>query len=183
LLFLDLAQGIALSLRQALEARRALDELGILVGPSRGAPGGKPVVEGLPLASGVSLGNVVLKRCPLERRLGFAHRQPRLLGALAQAIAFLMAMAGNGPAQATPYAAAWYLTPELALALAAGALGSMPLIPALARWRNRIGEAGSRTATVSMLDLAAASALMLVFFVSITQMAARTYNPFIYFRF
>ena len=102
---------------------------------------------------------------------------------LTQALAFLTAMAGIVAVQPTPYAASWYVTPELGLALLAGALGSMPLVPALGRWRERLTEAGPRAAAVWSLDMAATATLMLLFFVSITQMAARTYNPFIYFRF
>ena len=48
------------------------------------------------------------------------------------AIAFLTAMAGMTAAAPTPYTVRWYLTPELWLALAAGAIGSTPWVPALA---------------------------------------------------
>ena len=41
--------------------------------------------------------------------------------------AMLRAMAGASPALPTPYGVGWYLTPEVALALAAGAVGSTPL--------------------------------------------------------
>ena len=49
------------------------------------------------------------------------------------ALAFLKAMAGLSPAAPTMYTVRWYLTPELWLALAAGAIGSAPIVPALAR--------------------------------------------------
>lgn len=89
------------------------------------------------------------------------------------AIAFLKAMAGLSPAVPTPFTVQWYLTPELWLALAAGVVGSMPWVPALARDRE-----SSWT-----LDLASTAALVALLAASIMQMAARTYNPFIYFRF
>jgi hypothetical protein len=58
-------------------------------------------------------------------------------------------------------------------------VGSAPLIPALASWRaarlNRWRAAG--------FDAAATVSLMMILVAAIMQMAARTYNPFIYFRF
>jgi alginate O-acetyltransferase complex protein AlgI len=91
------------------------------------------------------------------------------------AIAFLKAMAGLTVAAPTPYTVAWYLTPELWLALAAGAIGSAPWVPALAA---RIDD--GRSWSVPLLNTAA---LMALLGLSILSMAARTYNPFIYFRF
>jgi alginate O-acetyltransferase complex protein AlgI len=92
---------------------------------------------------------------------------------LAIALGFLKAMAGFGGGEATPYTVRFYLTPELWLALAAGIVGSTPWVPALARRSERSWLAGAASA--------AAIALLLV--ASVMQMAARTYNPFIYFRF
>ena len=92
---------------------------------------------------------------------------------LAGAVAFLKAMAGLTTAAPAMYTVGWYLTPELWLALAAGAIGSTPWVPALAQ-RVRSGVT---------VELASAAALGALLFASIMQMAARTYNPFIYFRF
>ena len=75
----------------------------------------------------------------------------------------------------TPYTVAWYLTPELWLALAAGAVGSAPWLPALAA---RVDD--GRSWSLYLLNTAA---LMATLVLSILSMAARTYNPFIYFRF
>jgi alginate O-acetyltransferase complex protein AlgI len=91
------------------------------------------------------------------------------------ALAFLRAMAGMTIAAPTPYTVAWYLTPELWLALAAGTIGSAPWVPALAA---RIDD--GRGSIVPLLNTAALMALLVL---SIMSMAARTYNPFIYFRF
>jgi alginate O-acetyltransferase complex protein AlgI len=102
---------------------------------------------------------------------------------LEQALAFLSAMAGWGTAAPTPYAVGWYLTPEVALALLAGVVCAVPVLPALGRWRARLAEVGLRPATAASLDLAATATLLLLFLVSIAQMAAHTYNPVIYFRF
>jgi alginate O-acetyltransferase complex protein AlgI len=94
-------------------------------------------------------------------------------------IAFLKAMAGLATAAPTPYTVQWYLTPELWLALAAGAIGSTPWVPALAGRLSRVEP--------PQFDwpVAAVSTTMLVALLvaSIMSMAARTYNPFIYFRF
>jgi hypothetical protein len=72
----------------------------------------------------------------------------------------------------------WYLTPELWLALVAGAIGSTPWVPALAARLERDG--GTIRATTSLASTVALGALLVA---AIMQMAARTYNPFIYFRF
>ena len=101
---------------------------------------------------------------------------------LPQALAFLRAMAGLGEARPTPYAVGWYLTPELGLALLAGVVGAMPVMPALAAWRGRLAAAG-RGLPAAALDWSATAALLLLLVLSATQVAARTYNPFIYFRF
>jgi alginate O-acetyltransferase complex protein AlgI len=91
------------------------------------------------------------------------------------AIAFLRSLAGMNAAAATPYTVGWYLTPELWLALAAGAIGSTPWVPALAARFN-----DDRSWSLPLLNTAALLTLLVL---SIMSMAARTYNPFIYFRF
>ena len=95
---------------------------------------------------------------------------------LAGAFVFLKAMAGFGAAAPTAFSVSWYLTPELWLALIAGTLGSMPLVPSLSRWEH----SGVLRWT---LNAAAIAALSLILVASILQVAARSYSPFIYFRF
>jgi len=91
------------------------------------------------------------------------------------AIAFLRSLAGMTIAAPTPYTVGWYLTPELWLALAAGAIGSTPWVPALAvRYKD------DRSWGLPLVNTAAVLTLLVL---SIMSMAARTYNPFIYFRF
>jgi alginate O-acetyltransferase complex protein AlgI len=99
---------------------------------------------------------------------------------LPSALAFLRTMFGWQTATApTPFTLGWYLTPELWLALMLGIIGSTPIIPALSAWRaarlTRWRAAG--------FDTAATASLMVILVAAILQMAARTYNPFIYFRF
>jgi alginate O-acetyltransferase complex protein AlgI len=97
---------------------------------------------------------------------------------LPSAIAFLKALAGVAATAPTPYAVWWYLTPELWLGLAAGAIGSTPWIAALAR-RFAQPEHGR----LSPVRVLATASLIAVLVASIMSMAARTYDPFIYFRF
>jgi len=96
------------------------------------------------------------------------------------AIAFLKAMAGATTAAPTAYTVWWYLTPELWLALAAGAIGSTPWVPALAGWLAGRRPEGGPGWGVALVGSATLAALLLA---SIMNVAARTYNPFIYFRF
>jgi alginate O-acetyltransferase complex protein AlgI len=102
---------------------------------------------------------------------------------LPAAIAFLEAMAGARATAPGMYTIGWYLTPELWIALIAGVIGSMPVVPALAAWRDRVATSG-RGVTVASLSLSLnTAALMALLVASLMQIAARTYNPFIYFRF
>ena len=100
---------------------------------------------------------------------------------LTGAVGMLQAMAGLGPAHPTAYGVAWYLTPEVVLAMAAGIAGSTPMWPALAaRWASSTPE-GPR---VGPLPSALTCAALAVIFAGCAMLiAAHTYNPFIYFRF
>ena len=102
---------------------------------------------------------------------------------LPAAVAFLKAMAGLSPAAPTVYTVQWYLTPELWLALAAGVIGSAPVAPAISRWFERMRARGSGPALDWSLALASTATFAALLVGSVLQVAARTYNPFIYFRF
>ncbi len=95
------------------------------------------------------------------------------------AVAFLRAMAGLSDAAPTIYTLRWYLTPELWLILTAGVIGSTPWVVALARRLAR-AEPAPFDWRVSLASTTALAALLVA---SIVSIAARTYNPFIYFRF
>ena len=97
--------------------------------------------------------------------------------------AFLQAMAGHAPTAPTPYLVSWHLTPELRIALAAAVIAAMPVGPALAAWRDRAFGDARRPALAWGVAATSAVSLFLVLMLSIVQVAARTYNPFIYFRF
>src|SRR5262245_59251454 len=94
------------------------------------------------------------------------------------AIAFLKAMAGLSPALPAPLTVDWYLSNDVLLAIAAGMVGSMPWVPALAARLER--EQRHQTVGVQAVGTAAITAILVA---SIMHVAARTYNPFIYFRF
>jgi alginate O-acetyltransferase complex protein AlgI len=97
---------------------------------------------------------------------------------LTTAVAFLGSLAGRSPALPTPYTVWFYLTPEVWLALAAGVIGSAPWVPSLAEHLARSPESQRRGLT--LVNGLALTALLVA---SILSVAARTYNPFIYFRF
>jgi len=94
---------------------------------------------------------------------------------LTGALGFLRALIGQSATQPAPFTIAFYLTPELAIALIAGLIGSTPWIPAIARLADPERRRN--------LDLVSAAALVALFCACVLQVAARTYNPFIYFRF
>jgi len=91
---------------------------------------------------------------------------------LTGAIGFLKALFALNVAAPAPLSVGFFLTPEVWMALIAGAIGSTPWVAVLAR--------RDRSARLEALSTAALAGAL---FASILQMAARTYNPFIYFRF
>ena len=95
------------------------------------------------------------------------------------AVAFLRAMVGLSDAAPTIFTLRWYLTSELWLTLIAGVIGSTPWVVALARRLARAEPAPFNWP----VSLASTTALAALLFASIVSIAARTYNPFIYFRF
>ncbi len=104
--------------------------------------------------------------------------------------AMLGAMAGFGAGAPTAYTWAWYVTPELLLALGAGVVGATPVLPWLTRRLLRAGSGPSgHTGTAPSWALpwapsaVATVGLALLLGASIMLSAARTYSPFIYFRF
>ena len=91
---------------------------------------------------------------------------------LTGAIGFLKALFALNVTSPAPLSVGFFVTPEVWLALIAGAIGSTPWVPMLAR-RDRS----------AWLEALSTVALAGALFASMLQMAARTYNPFIYFRF
>jgi alginate O-acetyltransferase complex protein AlgI len=97
---------------------------------------------------------------------------------LGGAVGYVKAMFGFGTAAPWPYSVAWFLKPDLLVALAAGVVGSTPWVPALAR---RIDI--DRPALAPTAAFASVATLAVLLVASIMQVASGTCNPFIYFRF
>jgi alginate O-acetyltransferase complex protein AlgI len=105
---------------------------------------------------------------------------------IAHAAAFLQAMAGFGRGGGVAYHPALYVDAQVVLALIAGAIGSTPVLPLLARWRQEYPlpvSAKLRTLFANGIAVAELASLSLLFVASTMLLAAGTYNPFIYFRF
>jgi len=106
--------------------------------------------------------------------------------AIGQAGAFLQAMAGFGRGAGLEYHTGLYIGTQLVLALAAGAVGSAPLLPVLIRVRSALidSTAGLIQSMVgtgfALADVTGHSVLLLV---SSMLLAAGIHSPFIYFRF
>jgi len=102
------------------------------------------------------------------------------------AAAFIQAMAGGGSGDGVRFSASLYVDHAVVLALIAGVIGSMPVLPWARRWwESRLAEpAGART-TVWLVggEVARLVLLATVFLASAMQLASATHNPFIYFRF
>jgi alginate O-acetyltransferase complex protein AlgI len=98
------------------------------------------------------------------------------------ALSFIGALAGRAADEPTPFTVGWYLTPAIWLAIGAGVIGSYPVGPALAAWHDRVpeGPGGSPSRRMALLNT---GLVAIVLVAAIVQIAARTYNPFIYFRF
>ena len=126
-----------------------------------------------------------LDRCPAALRHAYALLVTVVgwvlfrSATLGDAGRFLTAMSGLGTGSGLEYHTGLYLNPELVLILAAGIVGSTPVLPALARWRARLESTGPGIA----VEAARLLGLGAILWGSALLMAAGTYNPFIYFRF
>jgi alginate O-acetyltransferase complex protein AlgI len=111
---------------------------------------------------------IVMHGWVLFRAEGFTH-----------AAQYLGALWGAGaPASASP--PALYADSLVKLVLVAGAVGSLPLFPALARWREQVaGGAGLG----ALAELGRTAAYLVVLAVALLELAGGTFSPFIYFRF
>jgi alginate O-acetyltransferase complex protein AlgI len=103
---------------------------------------------------------------------------------LSGATAILGAMAGAGASAPATYAPAWYWSSEVTLAFMAGAVGATPVMPFLARQLSRGTKTWADSPALGWSgSVAAVVALLAIFSASVMLSAARSYNPFIYFRF
>ena len=98
---------------------------------------------------------------------------------LPSALNYLQAMFGLGHGEMPPLRLTWYLTREVRIAMLAGIIGAIPVVPALRVWSERAARKWQGLAAEAVGTLA----LLAIFVAAIVSVAARTYNPFIYFRF
>jgi alginate O-acetyltransferase complex protein AlgI len=94
---------------------------------------------------------------------------------LPEAWSFLRAMAGLSPASGLEHPIGLFLDAQVALALAIGAVGSMPVLAAIGRRLERSADAGAEVGT----SVAKVAALASILALSSMLLAAGTYNPFI----
>jgi alginate O-acetyltransferase complex protein AlgI len=102
---------------------------------------------------------------------------------LPQGIAMLGAMFGAGGTAPAPYMPAWFLNREVVVALAAGIVGSTPIVPRLSDWLSQTSRDGAERRLPLVPSLVGTAAILVLLAASLTLSAAQTYNPFIYFRF
>ncbi|MBC8505859.1 MAG: MBOAT family protein [Chloroflexi bacterium] len=100
------------------------------------------------------------------------------------ALAYLKIMAGFGLGVGIEYHVSLYLTQEVALILILAVLGALPLKSFIKIARSKLNltgiQVGQSSYALPIMDI---SYLTMVFLVSMSYLAAGTYNPFIYFRF
>jgi len=105
---------------------------------------------------------------------------------LTQATTYLSVMFGLRHGSGLEYNLGLYLNPALLLALGAGLLGSMPIIPLLRKAWERAAqrEAESGGLVLEWIGRGASVALLMVIYIGCTMMSAHgSYSPFIYYRF
>ena len=101
---------------------------------------------------------------------------------LGHALSYLGAMFGRAQPTSNLHPLAMFLTPERLLALLAAVIGSTPLLPRLGRHLEHM-QPSLPSALRASVDVLRVAALCALFVLAVSQVAAGTYNPFIYFRF
>jgi len=103
------------------------------------------------------------------------------------ALGYLAAMFGlAAKAEPAAYDLSWYLSRDVRLAVLAGVIFSMPVLPALAeKWRELIDGCSDKPATFLRLSFSFFRMVILSVIMLLCAMflSAGTHNPFIYFRF
>jgi len=105
---------------------------------------------------------------------------------LSQAAGMLAAMAGFAQGSRLEHHLSLYFNTEIMIALAIGALASTPALPYLARalrHKRKTLRLASRRDFDTVSTVGEVALLTVVFLISLSWMAAGTYNPFLYFRF
>ncbi len=106
---------------------------------------------------------------------------------LGDASAFLQAMANlSNHSNNTAYYLGYYFNTEIWLAMAAGIIGSCPILPYLVKlYHNFSRNCTEKTAFFAeiIMAISTTTSLAAIFLACAAKLAAGTYNPFIYFRF
>ncbi|MBI4025135.1 MAG: MBOAT family protein, partial [Verrucomicrobia bacterium] len=103
---------------------------------------------------------------------------------LAQAFGYLWALAGLSSPTGVQDDVVAYLNPQVAIALIAAVVGSIPTVPALRRWwTTRADQMSPPCVTHGICEAGTLVFLALVLAASIFVVAASTYTPFIYTQF
>jgi alginate O-acetyltransferase complex protein AlgI len=139
---------------------------------------------------------LVFERFGLERWL---ERRPRFLrraytlavvvvgwvffraGSLGKAVAYLASMAGRQPTDALAGGARYHLDAWTVCVMVLGVLTSFPLSERVRRRLVALSQGGPAEAAVA--NFGSYAGLCALFLLSVTLLAAATYNPFLYFRF
>jgi len=103
-----------------------------------------------------------------------------------EALYYLAAMVGYSEATGSQYTLGIYLNAEILIAFLAGVIGSLPVMPLIRKsMENQSIPSGSGVQIVSSraIQLAHLVLPMFILAASLLNLAAGTYNPFIYFRF
>jgi len=105
----------------------------------------------------------------------------------AEALVYLQAAAGLNGAGVGWGQVVTHVDSVVALALVAGCLGSLPLVPMMKSFDQRLSDRPAGSGQPGLLDSIRAFGgvlvLLLIFAASVMSVSAETYNPFIYFRF
>ncbi|MFC1635034.1 MBOAT family O-acyltransferase [Planctomycetota bacterium] len=105
---------------------------------------------------------------------------------LPHGLRFLAVMFGFGESTGAVQELSWHLTRDVKMALLAGVIFSMPVLPALARLKENLAQSyqGRVRAAVELpFAVCRTIGLYLILIVCLMFLSAGTHNPFIYFRF
>jgi alginate O-acetyltransferase complex protein AlgI len=105
---------------------------------------------------------------------------------LAQAAGMLTAMTGFAHGSRLEHHLSLYVNTELVIALVVGAIASTPALPYLVRGlrrKRKMLSLARRRDFDTLSAIGEVASLTVVFLISLSWMAAGTYNPFLYFRF
>ncbi|WP_027184185.1 MBOAT family O-acyltransferase [Desulfovibrio inopinatus] len=144
---------------------------------------------------------LVLERTPFGRMM---DRAPSIVGhcytlltvmvawvffraeTLDMSLAYVSALFGFAQGSGVEWHVGLYLNPKVIAVIAAGIIGSMPIVPLIRNWRERIvthHKHGSIAIDDGIESVVSILLLPAVFVLCVMSLASGTHNPFIYFQF